>query len=212
MKSGLNKEELRKLRRKHEAARQALLAEISEREQRKKEARGTRSGLSKAELRKLAKGKPIEKAVDLTEAAIIDLVRNTPTQGHLVGNIIRHMTGSTKQIALTEIRKGLQQGKSIQQIMRAIAGTKAAKRKDGALSTVLNSIKRDVNTLVSHVTNTAYEMAYKAAGIKKVKFVAVLDSRTSKQCQGLNGKVYDINKPFPRPPLHYNCRSKVRPV
>lgn len=212
MRSGLNKEELRKLQRKRQAARKALLDEIAEREQRKKEARGTRSGLSKAELRKLAKGKPIEKAVDLTEAAVIDLARKTPSLGHLVSNIIRHMTSSTKQIMLTQIRQGLQQGRSIQQIVRAIAGTKAAKRKDGALSTVINSIRRDVNTLVNHVTNTVYEMAYKAAGIKKVKFVAVLDSKTSEQCRSLNGKVYDISKPYPKPPLHYNCRSKVRPA
>ena len=212
MRSGLSKEELRKLKRKREAARQALLQEIAERERIKKEARGSRSGLSKKELRELAKDKPLEKAVDLTDAAILDLARKTPTQGYLISNIIRHMTGSTKQIILTEIRKGLQQGKSIQQIVRAIIGTKAAKRKDAALSTVLNSIKRDVNTLISHVTNTVYEMTYKAAGYNGVQFVAVLDSKTSETCRGLNGKKYKIADPYPRPPLHYNCRSKIRPV
>ena len=212
MRSGLNKEELRKLRRKREAARQVLLAEIAEREQRKKEARGKRSGLSKAELRKQAKGKALEKSIDITENTFIALARETPTQGHLVANIIKHVSGNTKNIILTEIRKGLQQGKSVSQIIKAITGTKAAGRKDGALSTVINSIKRDVNTLVNHVTNTVHIATYKALGKKKVKFVAVLDSRTSKQCQGLNGKVYDINKPFPRPPLHYNCRSKVIPI
>ena len=212
MRSGLNKEELRKLQRKRQAARKALLDEIAEREQRKKEARGTRSGLSKAELRKLAKGKPIEKSVDLTEKALFDLARKSPVNGYLVDDIVRHMRGNTKQIILTEIRRGLRDGKSVEQIVKALQGTKADKYRNGSLNTVRNALKRDINTIVNHVTNVVYEETYKAAGYDEVDFVALLDSKTSEQCRSLNGKRYSIHKPYPRPPLHPNCRSKIRPV
>ena len=40
-----------------------------------------------------------------------------------------------------------------------------------------------------------------------MKFVSTLDGRTSKQCASLDANVYDINKAYPKPPLHYNCRS-----
>ncbi|ENA3276235.1 phage head morphogenesis protein, partial [Acinetobacter baumannii] len=46
-----------------------------------------------------------------------------------------------------------------------------------------------------------------------VRFVSVLDGRTSKLCASLDGSVWEINDPAKRvPPLHPNCRSILVPV
>ncbi len=68
-------------------------------------------------------------------------------------------------------------------------------------------IERTVRTARSHVANISYDDTWKALGFTHVKFVSTLDGRTSKQCASLDANVYDINKAYPKPPLHYNCRS-----
>lgn len=50
--------------------------------------------------------------------------------------------------------------------------------------------------------------------VRNVQFMAVLDSRTTKICARLNGKVFAIGA-VPHgvtPPLHYQCRSTLSPV
>lgn len=46
--------------------------------------------------------------------------------------------------------------------------------------------------------------AYKKAGVKKVRWLALEDAKTCKVCAKRDGKVYSINKVPPRP--HYHCR------
>lgn len=47
------------------------------------------------------------------------------------------------------------------------------------------------------------------------QFDAILDDATTETCRELNGKIYPLDSPFwdmYMPPLHFNCRSTVRPV
>ncbi len=56
----------------------------------------------------------------------------------------------------------------------------------------------------------AYEAAvkaYKAAGIKYVKWVTQKDNRVCVECDSRNGKIYPINKLPPRP--HWRCRCYI---
>lgn len=69
-------------------------------------------------------------------------------------------------------------------------------------------------TEMNRICNQAALNAYKAIGIKKYKFVATLDMRTSEICRGMDGfiglvsqAVEDINYP----PMHPNCRSTTVP-
>ena len=71
-----------------------------------------------------------------------------------------------------------------------------------------NNSNRLVRTEIAKVQTQANEYWSKEHGIKKQLFSATLDSKTSKICQSLDGKVFnydDSNKPIP--PLHPNCRS-----
>lgn len=56
---------------------------------------------------------------------------------------------------------------------------------------------------------------YKAAGVEKVQFTAVMDDRTSEICQEMDGQIFDIDSLAVgenEPPLHPNCRSTVIPL
>ena len=71
-----------------------------------------------------------------------------------------------------------------------------------------NNSNRLVRTEIAKVQTQANEYWSKEHGIKKQLFSATLDSKTSKICQSLDGKVFnydDSDKPIP--PLHPNCRS-----
>ena len=70
-----------------------------------------------------------------------------------------------------------------------------------------------VRTITNHASSSARTAMFKANKdvIKEVKYTAVLDSRTTSICGGLDGKVFPIGQ-GPRPPMHWNCRSITTPV
>lgn len=99
-----------------------------------------------------------------------------------------------------EIERGFIEGESIPTItarIRPLIEVKAA---------------RDVETIsitaVKSISSAAREEFHKVNPglIASERLNAVLDGRTSIQCQALDGKIYDIGK-GPQPPLHPRCRS-----
>lgn len=52
--------------------------------------------------------------------------------------------------------------------------------------------------------------AYKEAGVKKVRWLALEDAKTCRVCAKRDGKVYSIDKIPPRP--HYHCRCELEIV
>lgn len=71
--------------------------------------------------------------------------------------------------------------------------------------------KRLVRTETNYAFNKGTLDAYKDSGIvKKYRFLATLDHRTSDKCIALDGKVFNIEKAsfgVNYPPIHVNCRS-----
>ena len=110
------------------------------------------------------------------------------------------------------IRDGLSKGQTNQQIVQRIKGKKALNYQDGLLDQSRNQISTMVRTARSHVSNVALNETYQTIGVEYVKFIATLDSRTSKICMGYSDKVYKKDEPHPVPPLHPNCRSILIPV
>ena len=139
--------------------------------------------------------------------------KSTPLAG---GQLINEMFGfvldkARKQVEYA-IRDGINQGQTNQEIITRIRGkrTKVGSQYayvGGIWDATKVEIERTVRTARSHVANVAYDDTWKALGFTHVKFVSTLDGRTSKQCASLDANVYDINKAYPKPPLHYNCRS-----
>lgn len=70
--------------------------------------------------------------------------------------------------------------------------------------------RRLVRTESTYIANMAELESYKECGIKKYRFVATLDLRTSDICRGMDGKEFSVDDAMPGknlPPLHPWCRS-----
>lgn len=133
--------------------------------------------------------------------------------GALVDDLLLKIAESARQKVEYAIRDGISSGKTNQEIVQRIRGTKRQNYEDGLLSTSKADIERTVRTVRSHVANQAYHESFVQLGFKYERFIATLDGRTSKLCASLDGSVWEINDPARRvPPLHPNCRSILVPV
>jgi SPP1 gp7 family putative phage head morphogenesis protein len=131
-----------------------------------------------------------------------------PMEGRLLSDWVQGMeTGRLSRIEQA-IRSGMVQGKSTDQIVRSIAGTKAAQYGDGVLDISRRSAEAITRTAINHVSNAAAQMTWAESSdfIKGWSFCATLDSRTTVTCAGLNNRQYPIGQ-GPIPPLHIRCRS-----
>lgn len=135
------------------------------------------------------------------------------TGGALVDDLLSKIAESAKQKVEYAIRDGIVTGKTNQEIIQRIRGTKRLNYEDGILNGTKADIDRTVRTVRSHVANQAYLSSYNKIGFEYVRFVSVLDGRTSKLCASLDGSIWEINDPAKRvPPLHPHCRSILVPV
>jgi SPP1 gp7 family putative phage head morphogenesis protein len=133
--------------------------------------------------------------------------------GALVDDLLSRIAESARQKVEYAIRDGISTGKTNQEIIQRIRGTKRLNFEDGLLNSTKSDIDRTVRTIRSHVANQAYLDSYKKIGFEYVRFVSVLDGRTSKLCATLDGTIWEINDPSKRiPPLHPHCRSILVPV
>lgn len=145
---------------------------------------------------------------------LYSLAKKTPLiGGALVDELLSKIATSARQKVEYAIRDGISSGKTNQEIIQRIRGTKRQNYDDGILNTSKSDIERTVRTVRSHVANQAYLDSFKQLGFEYVKLVATLDGRTTKLCAFLDGKVWKIGDPEIRiPPLHPNCRSILVPV
>lgn len=66
-----------------------------------------------------------------------------------------------------------------------------------------------LHSMVSHARSITLDLAMASVG-GKVRWVSVLDSRTSPICRSRSGRIYPAGS-GPRPPAHARCRSTVVP-
>lgn len=133
--------------------------------------------------------------------------------GALVDELLSKIAETARQRVEYAIRDGINTGMTNHQIIRRIRGTKRLQYEDGILNSTKIDIDRTVRTIRRHVSNQAYLNSFKELDIQYVRFISVLDGRTSKVCASLDGSVWKIDDPAKRvPPLHPNCRSTLVPV
>lgn len=140
------------------------------------------------------------------------LKRPVQATGELLQPLVKNW--STKAIALVSntVRIGYEQGKTTQQIIQSIMGTKAMRFMDGVTAVNRRNASSVVRTSIQHVAATAREVTYEQNSdlIQGIEWVSTLDSKTTLICQSLDGKKFKINE-GPRPPIHINCRSTTAP-
>lgn len=119
---------------------------------------------------------------------------------------------SARMIEAT-VASGFEQGKTTQQIITDIIGTKEFKYRDGVVQMSRTSASRMVRTALSHTASVARDEVYKDNTdiIGYYRWVSTLDGDTSDICISRDGNIYEVGK-GPKPPAHFNCRSSTAPV
>lgn len=123
------------------------------------------------------------------------------------------------------ITQGVIEGRTVDEMVRIVRGSKAADYADGILQISRRNAESVVRTAVNHVSNVARDDVFAANSdiIAGVKWVSTLDGRTSAICRGRDGHVAptpgredELPADYPRlvpsnvrPPAHWGCRSTV---
>lgn len=121
--------------------------------------------------------------------------------------------GRQKRIDQT-IRRDQLLGKTTDQIVRDLFGTRAAQYRDGIMPGYSRKdVQSIVRTAVSHVAATARERTYAENDdiIKGLQIVETLDPETCLECMADDGKEIELDSPE-QYPIHYNCRRVTVPV
>lgn len=134
----------------------------------------------------------------LSNEIIENIVFNTFTEGELFDKTFSRMNNDFRSQIERSIRIAVINGENGLQAANRIKDTYNLKRAQ------LESLTR---TLIQNAVNQSDEETYKTSDlIQKIRYNAILDSRTTDICKDLNGKIFNIGE-GPRPPQHFNCRS-----
>tara|TARA_R110001606_G_scaffold364986_1_gene519692 strand:+ start:20016 stop:21083 length:1068 start_codon:yes stop_codon:yes gene_type:complete len=152
---------------------------------------------------------------DAKKAKIARIVKNTPlsvtgSEGKTVTDLFSELANNESNKYINHIKLARYEGKTNQQIVQMIRGTRKNGYKDGLMEVTARQAKTIVRTTVQHAAMQGKaEFANDNADIiKGEQWLSTLDGRTSSQCRTLDQQVFEIGK-GPRPPLHHNCRSTI---
>lgn len=135
------------------------------------------------------------------------IVTSEPMRGELLSDWFGNLGQRTGRLVTQQVNIGIAQGEHSRTIVRRLIGQR------GLLRQTRRELQAVVRTAVNHVSAHARESTFAANDdvVKKVRYVATLDSRTTEICASLDGRVFPINE-GERPPMHFQCRSTVTPI
>lgn len=152
---------------------------------------------------------------DKKKAKIARLVSNTPlsvtgSEGKTVTDLFNELANNESNKYVNHIKLARYEGKTNQQIVQMIRGTRKNGYKDGLMEVTARQAKTIVRTTVQHAAmqGKAEFASDNSDIIKGEQWLSTLDGRTSSQCRTLDQQIFELGK-GPRPPLHHNCRSTV---
>jgi SPP1 gp7 family putative phage head morphogenesis protein len=136
-----------------------------------------------------------------------------PFQNRILRDWLATFEAGDRRRMMDQIRQGLVFGETPTQISRRIFGTRALGGVDGTREITRRGSQTLAQTAVSAISNATRQAFYLANKriIRREKYVATLDSRTTPICQSLDGDVFPVGE-GPIPPIHLNCRSIRVPV
>jgi SPP1 gp7 family putative phage head morphogenesis protein len=159
---------------------------------------------------------PDFEAVVPTLAQIRSAIFGTPLSvrgadgGKLLEAFVRDWSAKEVKAVTGAIRRGVFEGQTNSDMVKAIRGTRAAGYKDGLLAVTDRQARAVVNTAVQHAATTArMEVAKRNADVvQSVQWLSTLDSHVCAICRSLDHKTFPIDK-GPRPPIHINDRCTM---
>lgn len=146
-----------------------------------------------------------------------------PFQGRLLTEWFTSLGANAQQRIRDTIAQGFVQGKTNDELITAVRGTRAQGYSDGVMIIDRRHAESVVRTAVSHTAATARDEFVKANAdlIDEVMWVSTLDNRTTEECMIRDGLLYTVDGepvdhkvPWLDGPgnLHWNCRSTSTPV
>jgi hypothetical protein len=132
---------------------------------------------------------------------------------------------------MREMRMGMGQGETVDELAQRVSGTASADYTDGIMDLSSSQAEALVRTSVVSAANATRlaTFADNADVLDAIQWVSVLDNRTTLICMALDGLMWELpdsgksndfgsykpighNKDFPGPTAHFNCRSTQIPV
>ena len=123
---------------------------------------------------------------------------------------------------------GLLEESPIEDIDKAVRGTRKNDYKDGVSETGRGQLEGVISTVGAAAASAIAEETFKAQSgrVDGLVWVSVLDTRTSAICRDLDGRVAPLlgqedtlpsswprlDPPGKRPPAHFRCRSRIMPI
>lgn len=141
----------------------------------------------------------------LTENTVRALIENDPFDGKILSEWITEQQLGTQTKIKQALRVGVMNGLPAKDIAHALVNDP---------SSPFVGTKRNAEILVrtasAHVSSQADIRSFKQAGYESYQLSAVLDTRTTKLCAALDGKVYKMSDPGRKvPPFHPGCRTTM---
>lgn len=149
---------------------------------------------------------------------ILAAIKATSYTNRTMTQLSNEWSAKKKNLFNGAIKQGWIQGKSVEDIVDNLFGTKKLRYTDGLVNGSRRELRTNVRTSINHMSSVSRELTYRAnkSVIKGVQWSSTLDSATSLICINLDGKVdyIDGKKELngQRPPAHFNCRSTTVPV
>lgn len=116
----------------------------------------------------------------------------------------------TKYSLTTTLRRMLNDGDSVASVANTVSGTKRLNYKNGVINKHFNYLFGFLKTSIQALHSTTRDRVWRQQGVKRYRWVSVLDSRTTPICRSRSNKIYEVGK-GPRPPAHIACRSTTVP-
>lgn len=126
--------------------------------------------------------------------------------GSLLKSFVEDWTAAERKAVTGAIRRGVFEGQTNAQIVRAIRGTRARQYQDGLLQITARNARTIVHTAVQHTSNQARQATFDAHAdiVKGTRWISTLDTITCQSCRSLDQREFPRDK-GPRPPLHPFC-------
>lgn len=141
----------------------------------------------------------------LTENTVRALIENDPFDGKILSEWVAEQQLGTQTKIKQAVRVGVMNGLPAKDIVHALVNDP---------SSPFVGTKRNaeilVRTAAAHVSSQADIRSFKEAGYSTYQLSAVLDTRTTKLCAALDGRVYRMSDPAKKvPPFHPGCRTTM---
>lgn len=136
------------------------------------------------------------------------IARPLATDGDLLEPWLKKFTERETERVSNAVRLGHSQGLTNQQMVQTLIGTKAENYKNGILQATRRNASTVVRTSTQHVASAARQEVWESNPdvVKRYRFVATLDTVTSRVCRTLDNQEFEFGE-GPIPPVHPNCRS-----